>query len=159
MNWRYGACVNRLRALLCSLVLTVLLNVLAGLVTLAYANGSTIVETNPSNGLLLSELGAAALLVRAFEIAALYVLAYLLSRIISSGYRILSAKRIYLFAFTLLIVLLPVAALADFLGDVLVVAFASDLLSGTPRILAIGLAAAVPVAAVQVARGWSLSKR
>jgi len=151
--------VNRFRALLYSLVLTVALNVLAGMATLAYANGSTIVETNPSNGYLLGELGAAALLVRAIEIAALYVLAYLLSRIISSDYRILSAKRIYLFAFTLLIVLLPAAALADFLGDVLVVAFASDLLSGTSRILAIGLVVAVPIAALQVARGWSLSKR
>ena len=151
--------MNRFRALLCSLVLTVAFNILAGLVTLAYANGSTIVETNPSNGYLLSELGAAALLVRAFEIAALYVLAYLLSRIISSGYRVLSAKRIYLFAFTLLVVLLPAAALADFLGDVLVVAFTSDLLAGAPRILAIGLAAAIPVAAIQVALGWSLPKR
>jgi len=151
--------VNRFRALLCSLVLTVVLNLLAGLVTLAYANGSTIVETNPSNGYLLGELGAAALLVRAVEISALYVLAYFLSLIISSGYRILSAKRIYLFAFTLLIVLLPAAALADFLGDVLVVAFASDLLSGASKILVFGLAAAVPIAALQAARGWSLPKR
>jgi len=145
--------------LLYSLILTILLNVLAGLVTLAYANGNTIVETNPSNGYLLGELGAAALLVRAVEISALYVLAYLLSLIISSGYRILSAKRIYLFAFTLLIALLPAAALADLLGDVFVVAFASDLLAGIPRILAVGLAAAIPIAALQVARGWSLSKR
>ena len=151
--------MNRFRALLCSLVLTVAFNILAGLVTLAYANGSTIVETNPSNGYLLGELGAAALLVRAVEIAALYVLAYLLSRIISSGYRVLSAKRIYLFAFTLVVVLLPAAALADLLGDVLVVAFTSDLLAGAPRILAIGLAAAIPVAAIQVALGWSLPKR
>ena len=151
--------MNRFRALLYSLVLTVVLNVLAGLVTLVYANGSTIIETNPSSGYLLGELGAAALLVRAVEISALYVIAYVLSIIISSGYRVLSAKRIYLFAFTLLIVLLPAAALADFLGDVLVVAFASDLLSGTSKILAIGLAAAIPIAALQVARGWSLPKR
>jgi len=159
MKVRDGIHVNRSRALLYSLVLTVVLDVFAGLVTLAYANGSTIVETNPSNGYLLGELGAAALLVRAVEICALYILAYFLSLIISSGYRILSAKRIYLFAFTLLIVLLPAAALADFLGDVLVVAFASDLLSGASKILAVGLAAAVPIAALQVARAWSLPKR
>ena len=151
--------MNRIRALLYSLVLTVVLNVLSGLVTLAFVNGSTIIEINPSNGYLLGELGPAALLVRAVEISALYFLAYLLSFIISSSYRILSAKRIYLFAFTLLVVLLPAAALADFLGDVFVVAFASDLLAGIPRILAIGLAAAIPIAALQVARGWSLSKR
>jgi len=151
--------VNRSRALLYSLVLTVVLNVLAGLVTLAYANGNTIVETNASNGYLLGELGAAALLVRAVEISALYVLAYVLSLIISSSYRVLSAKRIYLFAFALLIVLLPAAALADFLGDVFVVAFASDLLAGIPKILAISLAVAVPIAALQVVRGWSLPKR
>jgi hypothetical protein len=148
--------VNRDRALLYSLVLTIVMNGLAGLLTLAYANGSTIIETNPSNNYLLGELGAVTLLVRAVEIATFFPIAYLLSRAISSGYSILSAKRIYLFTFSLLIALLPAAAFADLLGDVLVVSLASDLLAGTERILALGLAIAIPFAGYQAARKWTL---
>ena len=129
---------------------------LAGVLTLAYANGSTIIETNPSNSHLLMELGAGALIVRAVEISALYFLAYLVSLAISSGSRILGAKRIYLFTFSLLIALLPAAAFADLLGDVIVVSFASDLLAGTTKILIFGLGCAVPFAAVKVIRRWTL---
>jgi hypothetical protein len=148
--------LDRQRALLYSLAATVLFNVMAGVVTIAYANGSTIVETNPSSTRLLDEFGAFGILVRAVQVASVYSLAYLLSRAISSRSRILSAKRIYLFSFTFLITVLAAASFADLLGDLLVVAFGSNLLAGADRILAFGLAVAVPFASLQVARRWSL---
>lgn len=148
--------MDRQRALFYSLIVTVLFNMLAGVVTITHANGSTIVETNPSSTRLLDEFGALGILVRAVQVASVYSLAYLLSRAISSRRRILSAKRIYLFSFTFLISVLAAASFADFLGDVFVVAFGSDLLAGADRILAFGLAVAVPFASFQVARKWSL---
>jgi len=114
------------------------------------------VETNPSATYLISELGAASLLVRALEISLLYPLAWLLSKAISSERRILGAKRIYLFSFVLLISILPAASFADLLGDVLVVRFMSDVLSGAVRIFMAGLAFALLVAGVSTLREWSL---
>lgn len=148
--------MNRNRALICSLVLTIFMNSLAGLVTLAYANGRTIIETNPSNNYLLGELGAVTIIIRAVEIATLYPMAYLLSRAISSKQRVLSAKRIYLFTFSLLIALLPAAAFTDVISDVLVVSLGSNLLAGAERILAVGLGVAIPFAGYQAARKWTL---
>ena len=139
-----------------SLVLAVALNMVAGLITVAYANGSTIVETNPSSDYLLGLLGVAGVLVRGVEIASLYSLAYLLSLAIASKRPILSSKRIYLFSFSFLISILPAASFADFLNDVMVVSFDSDLLAGIVRIFAFGLFVSLVFAGVQTARGWTL---
>ena len=149
--------MNRNRAALLSLALAVGLNVSAGIITAAYANGSTIVETNPSSDYLLGLFGVAGLLVRAVEVASLYSFAYLLSLAISSKRLILSSKRIYLFSFSFLISILPAASFADFLNDVLVVSFASDLLAGGVRIFAFGLTVSLVFAGVQTAKGWTLS--
>lgn len=148
--------MDRTRALLFSLALAVVLNMMAGVVTLLYANGSTITESNPSSAALLQELGAVSLLVRALEIATLYSLAYLLSRAISSGRRIFRVKRIYLFTFSLLIAILPAGAFADFLNDVLVVFIASNALAGSDRMVLFALACAIPFAVLQVKRRWTL---
>ena len=148
--------MNRSFAMAVSLILSLAFNALAGVITLAYRNGVTIIETNPANRVLLIDLGPGALLVRAVEIVSLYSLAYLLSLALSSRSRLLQAKRIYLFTFALLIGLIPAAAFADFLGDVMVVGMGSDLLSGFERILFFGLAIAVTFAAVQVSRRWTL---
>ena len=142
-----------------SLVLTVSLNTMAGIITLVYANGTTIVEMNPSSDYLLGLLGVAGILVRGVEIASLYSLAYLLSLAIASTRRILSSKRIYLFSFSFLISVLPAASFADFLNDLLVVSVGSDLLAGIARIFAFGLVVSLVLAGVQTARGWTLTQK
>jgi hypothetical protein len=129
---------------------------LAGLITVTYANGSTIVETNSSSDYLLGLLGVAGILVRGIEIASLYSLAYLLSLAIASKRPILSSKRIYLFSFCFLISILPAASFADFLNDLLVVSVGSDLLAGIVRIFVFGLVVSLVFAGIQTARGWSL---
>jgi hypothetical protein len=149
--------LNRTRAILYSLVLAVTLNTLAGVITLVYANGSTIVEMNPSSDYLLGLLGLAGIFVRGVEIASLYSLAYLLSMAIASKRRILSSKRIYLFSFSFLISIIPAASFADFLNDVLVVSVGSDLLAGIVRIFAFGLVVSLVFSGVQTARGWTLA--
>lgn len=149
--------MNRTRAILYSLVLAVALNTLAGVITLVYANGSTIVELNPSSDYLLGLLGLAGIFVRGVEIASLYSLAYLLSMAIASKRRILSSKRIYLFSFSFLISIIPAASFADFLNDVLVVSVGSDLLAGIVRIFAFGLVVSLVFSGVQTARGWTLA--
>jgi hypothetical protein len=151
--------LNRTRAILSSLILAVSLNTLAGMVTIAYANGSTIVEMNPSSDYLLGLLGVAGVLVRGVEIASLYSLAYLLSMAIASRRPILGAKRIYLFSFSFLISILPAASFADFLNDVLVVSVSSDLLAGIVRIFVFGLVVSLVFAGVQTARGWTLANQ
>lgn len=148
--------LNRTRAILYSLVLAVALNMLAGVITIAYANGSTIVETNPSSDHLLALFGFAGILVRGIEVATLYSLAYLLSLAISSRSRILSSKRIYLFSFCFFVSILPAASFADFLNDFLVVSAGSDLLAGIVRIFAFSLAVSLTFAGFQTARGWTL---
>jgi len=148
--------LNRGRAIVYSLVLAVVLNMLAGFITVVYANGSTIVETNPSSDYLLGILGVAGILVRGVEIASLYSLAYLLSVAIASKRPILSSKRIYLFSFSFLISILPAASFADFLNDVLVVSADSDLLAGVVRIFGFGLVVSLAFAGIQTARGWTL---
>jgi len=148
--------LNRTRALLCSLVLAVFLNMLAGFITVAYVNGTTIVETNPSSDYLLGLLGVAGVLVRGIEIASLYSLAFLLSLAIASKRRILSSKRIYLFSFSLLISILPAASFADFMNDLLVVSAGSDLFAGIGRIFSFGLVVSLVFAGIQTARGWTL---
>ena len=130
---------------------------LAGVITIVYANGSTIVETNPSSDYLLGLLGAAGVLVRGIEIASLYSLAYLLSLAIESKRPILSSKRIYLFSFSFLVSILPAASFADFLNDVLVVSVSSDLLAGIVKIFGFGLVVSLVFAGIQTARGWTLS--
>ena len=149
--------MNRTRAMIYSLVLAVSLNTMAGLITLVYANGTTIVEMNPSSDYLLGLLGVAGILVRGIEIASLYSLAYLLSLAIASKRRILSSKRIYLFSFSFLISVLPAASFADSLNDILVVTLGSDLLAGIVRIFSFGLAVSLVFAGAQTARGWTLS--
>jgi len=148
--------LNRTRAIIYSLILAVVLNMLAGIITVVYANGSTIVETNPASDYLLGMLGAAGVLVRGIEVASLYSLAYLLSLAIASKRPILSAKRIYLFSFSFLISILPAASFADFLNDVLVVSLSSDLLAGIVRIFGFGLVVSLVFAGIQTSRGWSL---
>ena len=142
-----------------SLVLTVSLNTMAGIITLVYVNGTTIVEMNPSSDYLLGLLGVAGILVRGVEIASLYSMAYLLSLAIASTRRILSSKRIYLFSFSFLISVLPAASFADFLNDLLVVSVGSDLLAGIARIFALGLVVSLVLAGVQTARGWTLTQK
>ena len=149
--------MNRTRATIYSLILAVVLNMLAGIITVVYSNGSTIVETNPSSDYLLGILGVAGVLVRGVEIASLYSLAYLLSLAISSKRRILSSKRIYLFSFSFLISILPAASFADFLNDVLVVSVGSDWLAGIVRIFTFGLVVSLTFAGIQTVRGWTLS--
>ena len=139
-----------------SLILAVILNALAGAITVLYVNGTSIVEINPSSDYLLGLLGVAGILVRGIEVASLYSLAYLLSLAISSKRQILSSKRIYLFSFCLLISILPAASFADFFNDVLVVSLASDVLSGVLRIFIFGLFVSLVFAGVQTARGWTL---
>ena len=148
--------MNRMRAIIYSLTIAVALNMLAGIITVVYANGSTIVETNPSSDYLLGILGPAGVLVRGIEIASLYSLAYLLSVLIASKRPILSSKRIYLFSFSFLISVLPAASFADFLNDVLVVSQSSDLLSGIARIFGFGLVVSLVFAGIQTSRGWTL---
>lgn len=148
--------MNRSRAIIYSLILSVVLNMLAGVITIIYANGNTIVETNPSSTHLLGIYGAAGILVRGIEIASLYSLAYLLSLAISSKRRVLSSKRIYLFSFSFLISILPAASFTDFLNDSLVVFASSDFLAGVIRIFAFSLVVSLVFAGVQTARGWTL---
>ncbi|HUK79992.1 MAG TPA: hypothetical protein VLU91_04955 [Nitrososphaerales archaeon] len=148
--------MNRTRAMAYSLLLSVSLNTLAGIITLEYANGTTIVETNPSSDYLLGLLGVAGILVRGGEISSLYSLAYLLSVAIASKRRILSSKRIYLFSFSFLISILPAASFADLLNDLLVVSVGSDLLAGIVRIFAFGLVVSIVYAGIQTSRGWTL---
>ena len=148
--------MNRTRAIVYSLILAVVLNMLAGIITVVYANGSTIVETNPASDYLLGILGAAGVLVRGIEVASLYSLAYLLSLAIASKRPILSSKRIYLFSFSFLISILPAASFADFLNDVLVVSLSSDLLAGIVQIFGFGLVVSLVFAGIQTSRGWTL---
>ena len=149
--------MNRNRAILYSLLVAVILNMLAGIVTVAYANGTTIVETNPASDYLLGLLGVIGILVRALEVASLYSIAYLLSLAISSRQPILSSKRIYLFSFAFLVSILPAASFADLLNDILVVSLRSDLMAGTPKIFGFGLVVSMVFAGVQTVRGWTLS--
>jgi hypothetical protein len=142
-----------------SLLLAVVLNTLAGVITIVYANGSTIVEMNPSSDYLLGLLGVAGILIRSIEIASLYSLAYLLSLAIRSRRRILSSKRIYLFSFSFLISILPAASFADFLNDFLVVSVRSDLLAGILRIFSFGLVVSLVFSGVQTVRGWTLGRQ
>ena len=151
--------MNRNRAVVYSILVTVILNMLAGIITVAYANGTTIVETNPASDYLLGLLGIVGILVRAAEIATLGALAYLLSLAISSKSRILSSKRIYLFSFAFLISILPSASFADLLNDVLVVSFESDLLAGIARIFGFALVVSLTFAGLQTVRGWTLLDR
>ena len=149
--------MSRTRALIYSLVIAVSLNTVAGIITLAYANGTTIVEMNPSSDYLLGFLGVAGILVRGIEIASLYSLAYLLSLAIVSSRPILSSKRIYLFSLSFLISILPAASFADFLNDALVVSFGSDLLAGIARIFSFSLVVSLVFAGIKTAQGWTLS--
>ena len=149
--------MNRTQAVAYSLVLAVALNTMAGVITLSYANGTTIVEMNPSSDSLLGLLGVGGILIRGVEIASLYSLAYLLSLAIASKRPILSSKRIYLFSFSFLISILPAASFADFLNDLLVVSAGSDILAGILPIFAFGLVVSLVFAGTQTARGWTLS--
>ena len=151
--------MKRTRAMIYSLLLAVVLNTLAGVITIVYANGSTIVEMNPSSDYLLGLLGVAGILIRSIEIASLYSLAYLLSLAIRSRRRILSSKRIYLFSFSFLISILPAASFADFLNDFLVVSVRSDLLAGILRIFSFGLVVSLVFSGVQTVRGWTLGRQ
>lgn len=158
-TWLSLQALNRTRASLASLTLTIALNMTAGILTLAYVNGTTIVETNRYSAILLQEIGAGTLVVHAAEIAVLYLLAYLMSRAISSKRRLFSAfhaRPIYLFAFCLLIAVLPAGAFFDLLSDVLVVLWTLNILVGPTRVVTLSLACAIPFALVQTKRKWSL---
>lgn len=147
---------DRTRAMFTSLILTVVLNSAAGVLTLLFANGTTIVETNPYSSALLQELGPATLIVHALEIAIVYPLAEAVSRIISSKRPIFRVKRMYLFTFSLAISVLPAGAAIDLLSDVLVVTFTYDGLVGSLKIVVLSLIIAVTFAARQVNRKWTL---
>jgi hypothetical protein len=151
--------LERRNAILLSLSATVSLNVMAGILTIVYVNGTTIVETNPLSGALLEAFGPGTLLLHAIVIALLYSLAHLVSRTIASTHWLFRSKRILLFAFTLMIVVLPMGALVDFLSDVMVVFLASDFLVGPLRMVEIALVFAVLLALLQVRRGWTLEVR
>jgi fucose 4-O-acetylase-like acetyltransferase len=139
-----------------SLIFTVVLNSVAGVLTLLFANGTTIVETNPYSGVLLQELGPATLIVHALEILVVYSLAEAVSRILSSKRPIFRVKRIYLFTFSLAISVLLTGAAIDLLSDVLVVTFTYDGLVGSLKMVVLSLIIAVIFAARQVNRRWTL---
>jgi len=147
---------SRTRALVLSLIVTIILNSAAGVLTILFVNGTTVVETNPFSSILLQEVGAAAIGVHAVEIALVYPLAVAVSKIISSERRIFWPKRIYLFTFSLLIGVLPAGAAVDLLSDGLVLAFTYDGLVGPLKIVGLSLVFAVPFAALQVSRRWTL---
>ena len=151
-----GGSMSRNRAVLLSLVVTVALNTLAGMITIAYANGTTIVETNPVSGALLEAFGPGTLLLHAALIALVYPVAFLVSMTISSSHWLFRSKRILLFAFALIVGILPIGAFVDLLSDVLVVSFGTDVLVGPQKIAAAAVICAVPFALVQVRRGWTL---
>ena len=136
-----------------------ILNTLAGVLTIMYVNGTTIVETNPLSGTLLEEFGPSTLLLHANLIALVYPLAYLVSRTVSSTHWLFRSKRILLFAFSLMVAVLPVGALVDLTSDVLVVSLASDTLAGPQKTVAVALICAVPFALLQVKRRWTLGVR
>jgi len=143
-----------------SLILTLAFNMAAGILTLVYANGTTIIETNGYNAVLLQSIGAGTLLVHAAGIAMMYPLAYLVSRAISSKRHLFSAfhaRPIYLFTFCLLIAILPVGAFVDLLSDFLVVGWASDILAGPVKTVILSLASAIPFALFLTRSGWSLA--
>lgn len=142
-----------------SLIATAAANVLAGVLTLAFVNGTTIVETNPYSSVLLHEIGAATLLVHIVEIAVLYPLALLVSRAIASTNPLLKSKRIYLFTFSLLVSVLPAGASIDLLSDVLVVTSGTDALAGPRRIVLLALLFASAFATIQVERKWTLGSQ
>jgi len=132
---------------------------LAGLLTIVYANGTTIVETNPLSGALLEEFGLGTLLLHVVLIALVYPLALLVSMTISSTNRFFSSKRILLFAFALMIAILPIGALVDLSSDVLVISLASDILVGPEKTVAVALVCAIPFAFFEVRRGWTIGAR
>jgi len=142
--------------LLLSLIATVILNLLAGVLTIIYANGTTIVESNPLSSALLEELGPGALLLHVILIALIYPLAYLVSRIISSTHWLFKSKRILLFAFSLMLAVLPIGACVDLMSDVLVVSLASNALVGSQKIVGVALVCAIPFALINVKRRWTL---
>ncbi len=135
------------------------MNLLAGVLTLAFVNGTTIVETNPYSRLLLQDIGAATLLVHVVEIAVLYPLALLVSRAIDSTNPLLKSKRIYLLTFSLLVSILPAGASIDLLSDILVVTLGTDVLAGPQRIVLLAFLFASGFASVQVARKWTLGSQ
>lgn len=148
---------DRKRAVLYSLALTIAANVAAGVLTLAFVNGTTIVETNPYSAVLLQDIGPATLLVHVLEIAILYPLAVSISMAISSPMPILRrSKRIYLFTFSLLVSALPVGASVDLLSDILVISLKTDILAGPQKIITVAFLLAAVFAIAQVKRGWTL---
>jgi hypothetical protein len=148
--------LDRRKALLLSLAMTVTLNMLAGALTITYANGTTVVETNPLSSALIGEFGPGALLLHAILIAFTYSFAYLLSRVISSAHWLFRSKRILLFAFSLMIAVIPAGAFVDFMSDTLVVSLASNVLAGAQRTVGVALLCSVPFALIQVKRRWTL---
>ena len=147
---------NRTRAILVSFAATAAFNTIAGLLTLAYVNGTTIIETNQSSLLLLRYFGAGAILVHVVEIGLAYPLAYLVSKLISSKRRLFNSKRIYLYSFALMVFLLPVAAFIDMLNDVLVVLWSSNLVVGSEGLGTVAFVAASVVAAFLTMKGWTM---
>jgi hypothetical protein len=147
---------NRRRAVVASIVLTIILNSAAGVLTILFANGTTIVETNPYSSVLLQEIGPATIAVHAIEIALVYPLALGVSRIISSERPVFRPKRAYLFTFSLLVGVLPAGAAVDLLSDVLVLGFAYNGLVGPRTIVGVSLLCAFPFAALMVKRRWTL---
>lgn len=151
--------LKRRDAILLSLSATVILNMLAGILTIIYVNGTTIVETNPLSGALLEAFGPSTLLLHAILIVLLYSLAFFVSRTIASTHWLFRSKGILLFTFALMIVVLPTGALTDFFSDILVVSLASDILVGPLKTVAVSLVFAVVIALLEVRRGWTLEVR
>lgn len=148
--------LDRRKALLLSLTVTVILNALAGALTIVCANGTTIVETNSLSSALLEEFGPGALLLHAILIALLYSLAYLVSRTISSTHWLFRSKSILLFTYSLMIAFLPVGAFVDFTSDALVILLASNILVGPLKTVGAAFICSIPPALIQVKRRWTL---
>lgn len=149
--------MDRRDVILMSLALTVGFNVAAGILTLLYANGTSIVEVNPYSEELLQSVGAGAIAVHAVLILAVYPIAFGLSRIISSPNPLFRVKRFYLFIFALMLSILPMGGLVDLLGDVLVIVWSYNGLAGPAKIVQVSLALAFPIALVAASSRWSLS--
>jgi hypothetical protein len=147
---------DRSVAMASSLVITLILNTLAGILTLGAANGTTIVETNPVSETFLRLLGPGVFAVHIVELTSLYSIAILISKAISSEKPIFSSKKIYLFAFSLFIAVFPVSALADVLNDVSVIFWTANGLVGPAQFAMVALLCAVPFAALQASRNWTL---
>ncbi len=67
-----------------------------------------------------------------------------------------SSKKVYLYTLLLLLAMLPAGAFADLLSDVFAVFWTFNALAGPGQVVLAALVFAIPFAAFQANRGWSL---